>query len=359
MIKLRDAADGAERHQDHPGGQQVNDPHEESPPSPGPPRRRRGGLPCRAACWPPRPRRGAADTGAGAAAGAGSGRPAGKAPSWAAGTPGLPGLPGIRPAQGAGSSSRCGVTPSAGSGPYVRAAPTGARCSGRGAKPESYRGSVAAPYPGSGSEPNGDPPAPVAATEPARTSSPSSARAPPAFTPAGSTCGRRLRRADRAPSARSPRAPSARSPRAPSARARRRPAGGIAPASGAASAAAGAATEDLEPGRASTNAASRAAASPPRLRFLAVSLRVMTRRPPPAGSTKPCAQPSTGASVVSGLPPRVADQPPAASASTSVPEVPGATAAVAPTGPDGTGTAAPPGVRTRTRATGPDTCHRS
>ena len=123
---------------------------------------------------------------------------------------------------------------------------------------------------------------------------------------------------------------------------------------------AGAGTGDLVPGRASTKATSRAAASKPRLTFLAVSLRVMTSRPPPAGSTKPCAHPSTGAaSRVSGLPLRVADQPPAASASTSVPEVPGATTAFTPTGPEGTGTAVPPGVRTRTRATVPDTCHRS
>src|SRR5262249_16005680 len=77
-------------------------------------------------------------------------------------------------------------------------------------------------------------------------------------------------------------------------------------------------------GRAGREAGSGAGAGGGRLRFLAVSLRVITRWPPPAGRVKPCAQPSTGAARgVSGLPPRVADHPPAASASTRVPDVPG------------------------------------
>ena len=86
----------------------------------------------------------------------------------------------------------------------------------------------------------------------------------------------------------------------------------------------------------------------------------MTRRPPPAGSTKPCAQPSTGwADEASGFPLRVADHPPADSASTRVPEVEAASTVFTPTGPDGTGTAVPPGPITLARATVPATCHRS
>src|SRR5690349_6452485 len=179
-----------------------------------------------------------------------------------------------------------------------------------------------------------------------------------AVTPASAGSGRRLRRADRVPSPLSP--PVLSGPvLSGAARARRRPDAGMASVSGA-DCAAGTGTEDLEPGRASTKTTSRAAASAPRLRFLAVSLRVITRWPPPAGRVKPCAQPLTGAArAVSGLPLRVADQPPAASASTRVPEVPGASVSFTPTDPEGTGTAVPDGVTTRARATVPETCHRS
>ncbi len=56
----------------------------------------------------------------------------------------------------------------------------------------------------------------------------------------------------------------------------------------------GAGTADLVPGRASAKTTRTAAASAARLRSRASSLRVITRWPPPAGSTKPCAHPSTG-----------------------------------------------------------------
>ena len=72
---------------------------------------------------------------------------------------------------------------------------------------------------------------------------------------------------------------------------------GSAPAS-----AAGAGTADLVPGRASAKTIRTAAASAPRLRSRASSSRLMTRCPPPAGRTKPCAHPSTGwVSLASGV----------------------------------------------------------
>ena len=82
--------------------------------------------------------------------------------------------------------------------------------------------------------------------------------------------------------------------------------------------------------------------------------------PPPAGSTKPCAQPSTGAATgVSARPFSVAVQPPYGSASTRVPPAAGALTPLMPTGLAASVVTVPSAATTRARATGPVTCHKS